>query len=60
MTRKDMARKDLARKPAKTGPSKKASPALTHIGASGEARMVDVSDKAATERLAVAEGRVVM
>jgi len=33
---------------------------LTHIGASGEARMVDVSDKAATERVAVAEGRVVM
>ena len=55
-----MARKDMARKPAKTEPSKKASPALTHTGASGEARMVDVSDKAATERLAVAEGRVVM
>jgi cyclic pyranopterin phosphate synthase len=33
---------------------------LTHLGASGEARMVDVSDKAATERVAVAEGRVVM
>ena len=35
-------------------------PALTHIGASGEARMVDVSEKAATERVAVAEGAVVM
>lgn len=34
--------------------------ALTHIDAKGEARMVDVSDKAATERTAVAEGRVVM
>jgi cyclic pyranopterin phosphate synthase len=34
--------------------------ALTHIGAKGEARMVDVSAKPATERLAVAEGRVVM
>ncbi|MBR0848374.1 cyclic pyranopterin monophosphate synthase MoaC [Bradyrhizobium diazoefficiens] len=45
----------MARKP--TG---QASPALTHIGASGEARMVDVSDKPATERLAVAEGQVVM
>ena len=33
---------------------------LTHIGASGEARMVDVSDKEATTRVAVAEGRVVM
>ena len=33
---------------------------LTHIDAKGEARMVDVSEKPATERLAVAEGRVVM
>ena len=33
---------------------------LTHLGASGEARMVDVSDKDATERTAIAEGRVVM
>jgi cyclic pyranopterin phosphate synthase len=35
-------------------------PALTHIDASGEAHMVDVSEKPATERVAVAEGRVVM
>jgi cyclic pyranopterin phosphate synthase len=35
-------------------------PALTHIDASGEARMVDVSAKPATERIAVAEGRVIM
>ena len=33
---------------------------LTHLGSDGEARMVDVSDKAATHRVAVAEGRVVM
>jgi cyclic pyranopterin monophosphate synthase len=33
---------------------------LTHIGKSGQARMVDVSEKAATERIAVAQGRVVM
>ena len=33
---------------------------LTHLGKRGQARMVDVSDKAATERIAVAEGRVVM
>ena len=33
---------------------------LTHIGRRGEARMVDVSGKAATARIAVAEGRVVM
>jgi len=33
---------------------------LTHIGADGEARMVDVSGKEASARMAVAEGRVVM
>jgi cyclic pyranopterin monophosphate synthase len=33
---------------------------LSHIGARGEARMVDVSAKPATERVAVAEGRVTM
>jgi cyclic pyranopterin monophosphate synthase len=38
----------------------KAGASLTHIGASGEARMVDVTEKPATERLAVAEGRVMM
>ena len=37
-----------------------AGKSLTHLGASGEAHMVDVSDKAATERVAIAEGRVVM
>src|ERR1700761_7465169 len=36
------------------------SASLTHIGANGEARMVDVSDKAATDRVAIAEGRVRM
>lgn len=40
--------------------SSKGGAALTHIDASGEARMVDVSAKPATERTAVAEGRVVM
>jgi cyclic pyranopterin phosphate synthase len=33
---------------------------LTHLGKSGEARMVDVSAKPQTERVAVAEGRVEM
>jgi len=33
---------------------------LTHLGKTGEARMVDVSGKPATERIAVAEGSVVM
>ena len=49
-----MTRKPLARRPSKN------APALTHIGTSGEARMVDVSQKPATKRTAVAEGRVVM
>jgi len=33
---------------------------LSHLSKGGEARMVDVSAKAATERVAVAEGRVAM
>jgi len=35
-------------------------PRLTHIGASGEANMVDVGDKAETTRIATAEGHVRM
>jgi len=38
----------------------KQSRRLTHLTKGGEARMVDVSAKPATERVAVAEGRVVM
>jgi cyclic pyranopterin monophosphate synthase len=38
----------------------RSSKKLTHLGARGEAHMVDVSAKPATERIAVAEGRVVM
>jgi cyclic pyranopterin monophosphate synthase len=34
--------------------------ALTHLTNRGEARMVDVSRKPETERLAIAEGRVIM
>src|ERR1700753_1997281 len=48
----------MARKPSNEDTKQK--PALTHIDTSGEARMVDVSAKPATERIAVAEGRVVM
>jgi cyclic pyranopterin phosphate synthase len=44
----------MARKPSRT------RAALTHIDAKGEALMVDVSAKPATERTAVAEGRVIM
>jgi cyclic pyranopterin monophosphate synthase len=44
----------VARKPSRPRAN------LTHVDASGEARMVDVSVKPATERVAVAEGRVIM
>ena len=47
---------DAARKSCMYG----AMTALTHIGASGEARMVDVTAKPDTARTATAEGRVVM
>ena len=33
---------------------------LSHLAKSGEARMVDVSEKKPTERIAIAEGRVAM
>jgi cyclic pyranopterin monophosphate synthase len=33
---------------------------LTHLSEAGDAHMVDVSEKAATERIAIAEGRVEM
>jgi cyclic pyranopterin monophosphate synthase len=36
------------------------APELSHLGHQGEARMVDVSAKPQTERIAIAEGRVVM
>src|SRR5689334_19470905 len=48
----------MAEKPSKD--SSKTDAALTHIDARGEARMVDVSAKPATERVATAEGRVMM
>jgi cyclic pyranopterin monophosphate synthase len=54
-----MARKTSEDKASQAKASKGGS-ALTHIDAAGEARMVDVSPKPATERVAVAEGRVVM
>ena len=33
---------------------------LTHLGRGGEAHMVDISPKVATDRVAIAEGRVIM
>jgi cyclic pyranopterin monophosphate synthase len=35
-------------------------PDLSHLTSSGQARMVDVSGKSVTERVALAEGRIVM
>jgi cyclic pyranopterin monophosphate synthase len=44
----------MARKTSKSGF------ALSHVDAHGQARMVDVSQKLATERIAIAQGQVVM
>jgi cyclic pyranopterin phosphate synthase len=56
-------RKKAPSRPAKTK-AKRAplmtNAELTHIDPRGQARMVDVSGKSATERLAIAEGRVIM
>jgi cyclic pyranopterin monophosphate synthase len=49
-------RKKLAEKRSKPAPQDQ----LSHIDQRGQARMVDVSAKGATERVAVAEGRVIM
>jgi cyclic pyranopterin phosphate synthase len=66
------ARKPVARRPKKKAkplkPAKKATKRaplltnneLTHIDPRGQARMVDVSAKNSTERVAIAEGRVLM
>jgi len=48
------------RRPRRSDVSVARAGRLTHIGRRGEARMVDVSAKPPTERVAVAEGRVVM
>ena len=51
-----MAKKPAAKKPEAKPPEAK----LSHLGAGGEARMVDVTSKDTTERTAIAEGRIVM
>ena len=51
-----MAKKSVAKPPAAENPAAK----LSHLGAGGEARMVDVTGKDATERVAIAEGHIVM
>jgi cyclic pyranopterin monophosphate synthase len=59
-------KKPAARRPKpKAKPKTKSTPRitnteLTHIDPRGQARMVDVSAKNLTERLAIAEGRVIM
>ena len=53
--RPKMRSKPKARAAATPAPSR-----LSHIDQRGQARMVDVSAKGATERVAVAEGRVIM
>jgi cyclic pyranopterin phosphate synthase len=52
-------KKSVAQRKQKAKPSL-TNAELTHIDARGQARMVDVSAKSATERLAVAEGKVIM
>ena len=48
----------VAKQPDK--PIRASASPLTHIDQRGQARMVDVTEKGATERTAVAEGRVIM
>jgi cyclic pyranopterin phosphate synthase len=53
-------KKPIRRAAKKTKTIKRAAKTLSHIDARGEARMVDVSAKNATDRIAVAEGKVIM
>jgi cyclic pyranopterin phosphate synthase len=55
-----MARKTPSSRGRKAPSPPASEPALSHIGQRGEARMVDVSGKPQTERIAVAEGNVIM
>jgi cyclic pyranopterin phosphate synthase len=56
-----VAKKTAAKTPATKKPEAKQPAAkLSHLGAGGEARMVDVTAKDTTERTAIAEGRIVM
>ena len=61
--KKAARRKKAAARPARPKPAKRAPPGqvqLSHLDQRGQAHMVDVSAKGATERVAVAEGRVIM
>ncbi len=57
---KKAAPKASPKKTAKRAPLLLPNAELTHIDARGQAHMVDVSTKSATERVAVAEGTVIM
>ena len=50
----------LARAASRGGPPPAPPETLSHLDESGQARMVDVTEKAATDRVAVAKGRVTM
>jgi cyclic pyranopterin phosphate synthase len=50
----------MGKKAAGQAGGKKSLQGLTHFDAGGSARMVDVGDKAATHRVAVASGRIEM
>ena len=54
------AKVKAAAKAKKTSGKRAASSGLSHIDQSGRANMVDVSAKALTERMALAEGKVIM
>jgi cyclic pyranopterin phosphate synthase len=58
--RKPARRKSPAARTARREGAAQSAPALSHLDQRGQARMVDVSAKGATERVAVAEGRVIM
>jgi cyclic pyranopterin phosphate synthase len=55
-----MAKAKAAAKAKKTAVKRAAPTGLSHIDRSGRANMVDVSGKAPTERMALAEGKVIM
>jgi cyclic pyranopterin phosphate synthase len=59
MAKRKKASAARPKKPAKRAPVLP-NAERTHIDARGQAHMVDVSGKSATERIAVAEGRVIM
>lgn len=55
-----MAKKAAAKTRPTPKPTAAAKPALSHLDSRGQAHMVDVSAKSQTERVAKAEGKVIM